>query len=708
MSIGRNGPGGSEGRIDSVYFLGFGGCSIVSRIKERVKLSIVSCWFLIFTFFVFGTLEFHMSNREEFWFSYGHILPSVVLICILVIAVCITILLMVPDSFFKYGIALLNGFTLALYFQGNFLPNDYGVLDGTAIEWGNYQGRLAYNSIIWSALILLSILFANKYEKIYFSVSRVVIGIILVTQIVTLITVGFMLPKRDNDSVLSVEGQFEASKNNNTIVFVLDAFDAELFCELLQENPSDIQEMFEDFTFYHNTVGGATRTKYAIPYIFTGRTNTGNDSYKEYLEKSFNESSLIQELKTDKYDARLYTGSSYIDMQQTEAIDNIESDRLHPTSEWGLTKDFLKLTAFRYAPHVMKKYFWMYSGDFDLWKESNTVYAFNDSKFYEKLVTERINASIDQDVFRFYHLTGAHEPYTMNEKCEKVELGKGSEFGQALGSLRIVTELCRQLKELGIYEDSTIFVIADHGARNYEQNPLFMVKTRGMQKHFQQSEIPLSYKDFSDMLNASLAGQKIDIEKDYICLGERYFYVGNEENNKINIVEYASEGLAYDPTSFYLTGQVFKGNTKYESYGYQIGEKLSFKEEATANFYCKSGFYKNEATHTWVGEGGSAEMYFELVGKYDDLLLELEYGTYAPPQEVKIYANGNMIAEYVASGQEQKQIKIPKEYMEDDKLSVKFEFPNTVSPAELKESSDKRKLALCMYGVCISSAKDEE
>lgn len=117
----------------------------MSRIKERVKLSIVSCWFLIFTFFVFGTLEFHMSNREEFWFSYGHILPSVVLICILVIAVCITILLMVPDSFFKYGIALLNGFTLALYFQGNFLPNDYGVLDGTAIEWGNYQGRLAYN-----------------------------------------------------------------------------------------------------------------------------------------------------------------------------------------------------------------------------------------------------------------------------------------------------------------------------------------------------------------------------------------------------------------------------------------------------------------------------------------------------------------------------------------------------------------------------------
>lgn len=679
----------------------------MGRIKERAKICTLSSFFLVFTFFGFGTLELFMSNREEFWFSYNQMLSVIVIFGVLLIAVCIIILMLLPNNMFKYGIAIINGFTLTMYIQGNYLPNDYGVLDGTAIEWENYQGRLLYNSIIWCVLILLVILFAKKREKMFFSASKIVIGVILATQIVTLITVGLMLPKRSSDSILSVNGQFDVSNRNNTIVFVLDCFDSELFGELLKEYPSAIEEMFEDFTFYHNMVGGATRTKCAIPYIFTGQTNTGGGTYTEYVRESFAESPLIKELQTGKYDARVYTESAYIDMQQQQAIDNISYDTLYPTSKWGLTRDFLKVTAFRYAPHIMKKYFWLYSGDFDFWKEKDVSYVFDDSAFYEKLKTENVKSSINKDVFRFYHLTGAHPPYTMNDNCERVDSDQGSEQGQGLGALKIVSEFIEQLKALDAYENSTIFVVADHGARGYEQNPLFMVKQKKKRQEFQQSEISLSYKNFPDMMVDALVGQKVNMEKDYACSGERYFYVGYENNYRYSITEYASEGAAYDAENFYQTGQVFWENAN-ESYKYPIGKKLSFAEDATANIYCKSGFHTNELTHTWSGKGKAAEMYFELEGEYDNLLLEIEYAPFNPPQKVKIYANANIIADYDANGYEQKQIIIPKEYVEDGVLDLAFEFPNAISPVEIGYSEETREIALCMYSMCISSTKDKE
>ena len=57
---------------------------------------------------------------------------------------------------------------------------------------------------------------------------------------------------------LSTKNEFILSGQQNTLVFVLDAFDSEYMCELLEEYPEEIRESFHDFVFYHNTSGGAT------------------------------------------------------------------------------------------------------------------------------------------------------------------------------------------------------------------------------------------------------------------------------------------------------------------------------------------------------------------------------------------------------------------------------------------------------------------
>ncbi len=677
----------------------------MKNLKDKFKISLISTFALAFTFFMFGTAELYITNREEFWFTYGDMFPIIIILSILVVGILTVSLMLLPTKIFKYGVALILGFTLSLYIQGNFLPNDYGSLDGTSIDWSNYQGRLVYNSIIWCILIGSSIFLAYKKEKLLFSISQILSGILLATQIVTLITICLTFPKvqTENEAILSIDGQFEISKNNNTFVFILDCFDSELFCELLQQYPSEIEENLEDFTFYHNTLGGATRTKYAIPYILTGQTNTGSKTYWEYLNKSFSSSPLFEELRTEHYDARLYTSNGYIDLNQTKAIENIVNGTVHSVSAWGLTKDFLQLTAFRYMPHALKHYFWMYSEDFEKWKDNTgeyIPYTFNDSAFYNKILTENIHSSIEKDVFRFYHLDGAHPPYIMDENCERISGEQVTEQQQAMGALKIIYEFIHQLKEINAYENSTIFIMSDHGSRDYEQNPLFLVKLRGVQQKFQQSEIPLSYKDIPNMFTDSLTGTDLDIEEDYVCQGERYFYIASEDNNQVNISEYVTQGDAYNAANLQLSGDIFS-NEQLISYKYKVGTKLSFARDATANAYCISGLYANEVTHTWAGN--SAEMYFELDGEYDDLTLILEYGSCIQEQKVKIYANENVIADFIASEPLEKRIPIPGKYIVDGTLKLNFEFPDAVSPESLGIAADSRDLSLCLHSICIAA-----
>lgn len=681
--------------------------------KGKLKLSILLSFFTVFTYFGFGTFELYAGNKEEFWFSYYDIFPVILLLSIVITMGFVVILMLVPDRLFKYAAGFLFAFTFVLYIQGNFLPNNYGVLDGDTIEWKKYEGRFLYNSAIWIVFLSGFVFFAKKNEQKLYSVIKALTGITLATQIVTLSIVGYMLFQnsdyRDDKKNLSTEGEFEVSRNHNTIVFITDCFDAGLFSELLEQYPSDLRKQFEDFTFYPNTVGGATRTKHAIPYIFTGTVNKNQDSYREYVEKSFADSPFIQELSAADYDVRLYTEAAYVDLNNTKVVDNIMDSSLEPVSTWGLAKDFFRLTAFRYAPHAAKKYFWMYSGDFDKWKKSQgdiESYVMNDHAFYNEMQTQKVRCTIEEDVFRFYHLQGAHAPYNLNQNCENIDSAQGNERDQAMGALKIVSEYIQQLKDLGIYENTDVFIMADHGSRHLEQNPLFMVKQSGISQPFCQSEIPLSYQDIPKMFAQTMKREKVDIENEYACSGERYFYVAQEENNKVNMIEYAIPKEAYDSDSIYLTGTVFSESQGQENYEYQIGKELSFQEDATANAYCLSGFSKNEGTHTWT-DGTSANMHFELKGKYRNLLLHIGYSVFSPPRKVKVYANGNIIADFDAAGEEEQSIFIPGEYVDDGILDLEFEFPEAMSQEDLIGYGDMRKMTLSMYHLSISSVEEK-
>ena len=175
----------------------------------------------------------------------------------------------------------------------------------------------------------------------------------------------------------------------------------------------------------------------------------------------------------------------------------------------------------------------------------------------------------------------------------------------------------------------------------------------------------------------------------------------------------ASQGLSSDTRNLALslksimissTEREFDFNEQIEVRGYyKFGIPLSFSGNygATGNKYIVKGFSREEPTHTWT-EGPEAELRFVLEPPEKNLELIMEYGTFDGRQPVRIYANDQMIADYVAEGEEKRSLVIPKDTVgADGCLALRFELPGARSPASQGLSSDTRNLALSFSSIVI-------
>lgn len=680
----------------------------LQTLTKKMSMSFVAVVLLTFTFFIFAPIDLFFSQHNEFSFSLSHILPMLIGLFIGGVAVLLSLCAVIPQKALKYVLAFFYASAFTIYLQGNFLPNNFGSLNGEEIKWSAHIGSIVVSSLVMLAIFITVFYFARKTKKALGIYKRIGLAIIAI-QIVALCSpiISFSQINNEPEAVLSTERQFDVSKKSNTIVFVLDCFDSSVFKELLEKQKSSMEKEWEDFVYYPNIVAGAARTKYAIPFILTGHTNTEPISYIEYLRRSFNKSELIKTLNALDYDARLYTTKKFIDTNQTKAFQNLVTSKIEINSKASLTALYLRLVAFRYAPAFTKRFFWLYSGDFDKYIATSDIlcqpYKIDDAEFYQ-MFKERGLALTDDRVFRFYHLRGAHPPYTLNERAERVRLGESDEIRQAVGSLNIVQEYLSQLKRLGVYDNSEIFVMSDHGCRGIDQNPLFMIKERNSRAAFTSDEIALSYKDLVAMFSRSLEQAPICVS-DFDCKNKIRYYYRQFVNRQELLTEYASSGYAGDAGSFYTTGKIYYGNSKKTNHNYKLGTQLSFESLGTANQFAKHGFSKNEGTHTWT-DGIVAEMEFKLKGKYKNIKLDMTYKPYGK-QSVVVYANGTLVADYVARREEAKSVVIPGDCVGKDKtLILRFSLPNAVAPSKLGLSKDGRRLALAFHSLTLSSTND--
>lgn len=665
------------------------------------------------TFFLFGPVSLYLTNINEFWFGIQDVLKICLVIGTVIFVIFCSIGLILQNKKREVFLCLVFGISLGLYIQGNFVMTDYGVLDGTNIDWHQYTSVAIWNTALWVICLMIPFML-RKLIPAWKQILRYISSGILLVEIITLGVIGFTLHSnqymQNNEYKLTNYGMFELSEDNNLIVFILDCYDSSAFSATLEQNEYLMDSLWKDFVYYPDTVGGATRTVVALPYILTGHPYITENTYAEYLENSFNNAPLYTILKNENYNTGIYTSSTYVSPVIQDQIINMSGGSKEVSSYPVLAYYLYRLTAFRYFPHLLKPYVWLYSGDFDksLKVEGNDddPYVFDDALFYQKLKEERITVQNTESSFRIYHLNGAHAPYTLNAQSERV--AKSTPLEQQLGVMNILEEYFEQMKEAGIYDTANIIVMADHGEGGIEQNPLFLIKHGAETNKFTISDLPVSYANFQPTL-LSLIKENVTDEKSIFELTaednkSRYFYYTRTTDQGSFAVEYVVHGPAYNDDNVTATGNsyiLYSGKDTEQS-KYVLGTTLYFDVRSTGNQYAVSGLSKVEEKHTW-SLGSETDFSIPLSETpTGPLFVDFELAMQITKlQRVGVSVNGTFLDNYTVTDNKLAFI-IPEHMLVDNEIDIHLEYFDAKSPASLTDTrTDNRILSLGFYSLEI-------
>ena len=358
-----------------------------------------------------------------------------------------------------------------------------GQLDGHIVDWLDNTTQLTRDLVLWISCLAVLITLNHFFKKSWVNIVSVISAMIIGMQLAAVIQLGVTASSNQGTVQLSKDEMFTLSQENNIIVFVLDTLDARYFEEYILNEP-EYKEILKDFIYFDNAVSGGGPTIYGMPLLLTGTYYRG-EGYDKYLENAFFSTNFYQKLQKNNYDVRLYTTDEFIaDEFFITNIDNAKNAQLKIASKKGLLWKLYQLVGYKYLPNAVKNNFYLYSGEFDTFMvvedeagNLNDPYILNDAEFINNFRNNGIKVIDTEGAFRLYHLFGAHGPYSLDENGNNIS--EGTTLKQQLnGVMGMLKEYIQEMKELGIYENSTIVITGDHGAYDVYQNPAVAIKSR--------------------------------------------------------------------------------------------------------------------------------------------------------------------------------------------------------------------------------------
>lgn len=478
--------------------------------RTRFNYALLACAFTVCTIFVVAPCEVVGGSAGSLVFSLADVWWVVALPAVGVVAVLALLLSALRGRIFNFFLVLVASIGVAAYVQVLVLNYGMPIADGGTIVWAEHNTMMVVSSVVWIAIIVLSLLLSlfNRFRAQ--GVVALVSACLLVVQGVGVASLFIAPPAAteqaggmddlthtnlvsQTESVLTEDGLYSVSSKNNVIVFVLDTYDQTLLNTVSNMNSHMLDEM-TDFTEFTNCTGSMTPTRFAVPYLLTGELPKVGEDSNVYLANRYARGTFLADAQNAGYSVGLYTDSLQIGSlpeaeQKAIAATTINMHKVAASSLdfRGTFEALCQIALYRDAPWPLKHNFWYYTDQINGRivsynpdaEPGERVYTMNDPRYYGQL--QRQGLAVDDDApagaFRFIHLLGAHYPYSIDEHANDLGTDNSTKEQQAQGSMRIVAEYLRQLKELGVYDQSTIIITADHGKWFLTPEPLTTTST---------------------------------------------------------------------------------------------------------------------------------------------------------------------------------------------------------------------------------------
>ena len=413
-----------------------------SRLPASILLAVV---FSIFVFVV-APFEIYCNNLAEFKFSLVDFIGILLLFALAVASFITAILYFVPKRVFDYVYPAFVGILLMFFLQTNFLNGSLSSLAGDDMEAKTPVFTYVLNTFIWVAVIaLVIVLFKLKKTG----------GITATAALVITIAVGASQIANFAMSAVSTEGAFDSAidrvygeysskprfltdkdiekfgSDRNVIVFCVDRFDTELFCEPAMEKYPETFEKLDGFTFYSDATSIYGNTFPAVGYMLSGIEYHGvscdgkNYDHRYYFNSVYNENKTLSALADAGYSIKLYS-EEYYDYYNANELpeyisnivettkDNVEIDIRKPF-KFGLA--ISKMSLYRSLPFILKNtagrmnsdtcngYIFYHGKDFGGYES----YSYENKKAYDMIKKKVGEFCVGGDKnFTFIHIAGCH------------------------------------------------------------------------------------------------------------------------------------------------------------------------------------------------------------------------------------------------------------------------------------------------------------
>ena len=555
---------------------------------KRFGLALVAMALLMYTNFVAAPYDIVGGNADSLLFGLRDVWVVMLVFAVVVGSAVALGISALKGRAFDVVLAVVFGLGVASLTQALFLNGGLPTADGKDVAWASFAPSMVVSALVWVALIAAAIVVVVKVPTLG-RFSLVVLAFVLMfVQSFSVARYVKHAVTQPAQYMVSKEGLFEVSDKSNVIVFVVDTVDTQEFDTVLADYP-DVLDEFTGFTYFRNSVGSMIPTAYGVPFLMTGEQLQPGQDYDAYLEDRW-QSQFIPDVAKSNYSVSLYADCLYTGKSTYGDL----TENIHPTTSQGIdvagTIEILsKVALYRNAPWFAKPAFWYYTDDMNQAvlhsgssaSDYDTPYVLDDGAYYQELEDRGLTVSDDEDhdgAFKVIHLNGSHVPFTYDENMDQPADGSTMEK-QTRGTFTILSQYLEDLKSLGVYDNSTIIVTADHGYwgstvhgesapttddLNHPISPICLVKPAGATGSYQVSEAPVSHADFQPTVLTAVGD-----EQDAASFGDgttyfdvpeganrlRYFIMERYDGvHETTMDQYVVDGDALDFSNWSYTG----------------------------------------------------------------------------------------------------------------------------------------------------------
>lgn len=673
---------------------------------------------------LFGPFEIYLPNQAELDSTFREILPFLGLyaagLTLLLVALGMVLLQRVRGAY----LAAILAVGALLWVQGSFLRWGYGELDGRGIDWQGFTWQPWVDGIIWLVVVGGAVATRRFLAR---NATFVAVAFIVLQGGSLLVRARTPRPAADNTSMAKDDGTVpqaitDVSKSRNIFHIIMDSFQTDVFMELVEEE--GLATRFDGFTVYTDNLAVGKRTVLCVPAIFSGDIYDGDVEESEYFRSAIQHS--FHNVLYDK--GYIVNLMPHITMENTKYTHHFHSPATYATPRLTRllrTSSYLvDVSMFRQLPHFAKRFIY----NDENWRLSSlagsppTHESFHQKAFFRDYIA-KLRAVHDAPAYNFIHLMPPHPPFvtTADGKYAGKALANTRENfkNEARAVLLLFVAFLARLEDLRIYDSSIVILQGDHGAGftsgatgvvssqlASRVSALLAIKREGGRGSMRTSSAPSTIADIPATLMEMLGldhdypGESLEHLAEDADRDREVVFVTERSTSRPVMHRWSVHGVVADTTSWReaAVAAVIRDIPHYE-----WGQTLGFGITGAGARYLSRGWSTTSPTVHW-NEGPTAELTFGIDPPPRNVLLRFTFFPHIVPgkvdrQRIILKINGFDVGSVTATENRSLNldVEVRRDVLQSDRMVVTFEFPDAISPRDIGEGRDPRKLAMGIY-----------